>query len=61
MSKALEKEILSNFTLPLRYDPAGNFIYDANMQMVGNIIGWGFMTKFKDYTGAQTTRLVKCL
>lgn len=35
------KEILTHFKLPLKYEPMGQTIWDADSHMVAQVRGWG--------------------
>ena len=39
----IEKEVLSKFKLPLKYDNTGQYIWDANDEMVAMVRSWGHL------------------
>ena len=51
----IEKEVLSKFKLPLKYDNHGQMIFDAKNQKVADVRAWGYLQYFPDAELLQDT------
>jgi len=49
----LRKELKCQFIKPFRFDSNGGFIFDSNNQMVGEVRGWGHLSKFPNASFLQ--------
>jgi FtsZ-binding cell division protein ZapB len=50
-----EKLVLEKFKLPLRYEPAGQMIFDAKDQLVCDVRAWGYLQRFENAEQLQDT------
>jgi hypothetical protein len=51
----IEKEVLGKFKLPVRYDNHGQYIFDADNQMVADVRAWGYLERFDNAELLQDT------